>query len=250
MKRKQTAPGYQLPLPVKKGYERNANKQLSLAPRTYGGVPMRFRDLQENFDTSTSPAVEDSGEAYSLVADIARGTSVNERTGNKISIKRVDISMYLRNTLSTNADPLYAPGNFKFRIMLIQDKQANGALATMDTIYENPFDEAIPRGMQFMNYENRMRFTVLAEWEMTATAPSLSAVDLTRFNYTAPTKSVTYTPKKPIVVYWDEADTTGAQTAMRSNNLILTVACMTACGISGYNHNSGSLATNTRVWFT
>jgi hypothetical protein len=82
---------------------------------------------------------------------IAAGTDYNQRIGRQIHIKAVKFSMY------TYPQSTSAAGT-KYKIMLIQDKQPNGALAGITDVLN------AVHGTSQNNLQNRNRFRIIRAW--------------------------------------------------------------------------------------
>jgi len=114
--------------------------------RTPGGsVEMKFFDKVQGLtgDLSAGTVI-----ANGLVAGITQGTGEQDRIGRKIILK----SVYIRGHFYM--DPLYqvtSPPPQMVRIMLIEDRQCNGANATQGELFE-----ALPGATHLLNSMNNL----------------------------------------------------------------------------------------------
>lgn len=85
--------------------------------------------------------------AVVLLNRVAVGTNDNQRIGNQVMLKTLQIHVEIR--------ALAASFTQRMRIALVYDRQPNGALTTIGSI----FDTNNPRG--FMNLNRRLRYKIL-----------------------------------------------------------------------------------------
>lgn len=164
------------------------------------------------FDTTNSFAFDSTGEvpATGQLNIIPQGVNEQERIGRKIHVKSIHCHFQIAPNVATwNGS---ASGTF-IRLMLVQDKQANGAAATYSGVGGVLQSDTVG---SFRNLTNSNRFVVLKDWyfALNATAGVTSS-----FNSTS--KVLEFNSKCDIPIEYDNVATTGALTTIRSNNLFL-----------------------------
>lgn len=182
-----------------------ANKRgvyASAAP-AYFAVPtgeMKFVDTTfASAATTTAGAITNSS-----LNVIPQDNTESGRIGRKCVIKRVQLQGKLQlpasSTLNTSSDIV--------RIIVYQDKQTNGAAATVALLLEaaNIFS--------FRNLENSGRFNILMDKKMT-----INAQGATGTSSSAATKPWSLYKSCNIPIEFDASASTGVITTMRSNNV-------------------------------
>lgn len=110
--------------------------------------------------TSSLPNVDDAAGGIAYVSGIAQGTNVDNRVGEVVMAKRLDINVkVLSNVAALNTFVTY-------RILLILDKDSNGVVPTITAVAN-----AIMLGSQPINLLNRVaagRFKILRDKYITA----------------------------------------------------------------------------------
>nr|QXP07673.1 MAG: putative capsid protein [Arizlama virus] len=124
-----------------------AARQLNSASRGLQLQKGEFKsvDVQLSGDCNTTGSVL-------LVNGIARGDEIFERTGRQIVMKSVELRWQVASTTTTGIAQTC-------RIMLVYDRQANGAAPTILNVIRGAADGFLPH--QPRNLENRRRFTIL-----------------------------------------------------------------------------------------
>lgn len=103
-----------------------------------------------------------TGVVIDILPDIQQGTAESARIGRNIVVKRIQVTITYRISVSILASETSA--NVRFMIML--DKQANGTIATAGQVLETG------NIMSFMNLANRHRFRILKDVFYSSTAES------------------------------------------------------------------------------
>lgn len=98
-------------------------------------------------DTTCTGVLDTTG-AVTLVNGCARGDDINERTGRKITMRSIQLKFEAVVTATTGIDNTC-------RVMLVYDKQTNGAAPTIANILATSNPAAL------RNLENRSRFVCL-----------------------------------------------------------------------------------------
>lgn len=187
-----------------KGKKRRRNgagsSSVAYASRYYGqmGSEMKF------FETDLAVTGTNTGVIEASLNLVPEGTTQSQRIGRKMTIKGV----YIRGVI--NADST-TPTPDRMRVIVYQDKQANGATATAANILDSPTSGLING---FRNLTETGRFRILKDetydvniYNGNATA----AIRRTRVTYKC------YLANLNIPIEF--SSTTGAITEIRSNNV-------------------------------
>lgn len=178
----------------------------------FNGNELKFHDL--DIDVT---GVSDSGNiAEDSCVTIAQGTTESERVGRSCVIHaigwRIDILLPVSTTSSGTSDIV--------RVILYQDKQCNGATATVTGILESADYQS------FNQLANKSRFRTLMDrtYALSATSGSgRGSTDTLAFGEYVITDTFFKTVNIPIE--YDNSATTGAIATVRTNNIgVLTIA--------------------------
>lgn len=181
-------------------------------PRRYygrfGRQVQRLRkslDIEKKyFDTAINFTYDATGEvpATGQLVLIPQGVTESTRVGRKCTIK--SIQLRLTNTYVPGADTLGCTTAF---LMLVLDKQANGAAAAAtDVLTSTDFRQAM------INLDNSERFVILKRFDMVLQAGAGVATAFGRDQ-----KQIEYYKKCNIPIEY--SSTAGAITEIKSNNL-------------------------------
>lgn len=110
---------------------------------------MKFFDTALAYTTITNSGVITSP-TFNLI-DL--GTGEQNRIGRKVTVKRIQI----RGTLQNRSQEDPAMTSNKFRVIVYQDKQCNGAAATVTDILDSADVDS------FRNLQNSQRFRILSD---------------------------------------------------------------------------------------
>ncbi len=140
---------------------------------------------------------------------IPQGTTEAQRVGRKITI--TSIHMYAVIALRTQTD--LTIGSELFRIIMFQDKQANGALPVTLDLLETDFVES------FRNLSNSGRFNFLYDefHTLNALAAAGNGTADATFEMLAP--HIQFHKECKIPIEYDNQETTGLINTIRSNNI-------------------------------
>lgn len=166
------------------------------------GLELKFHDKSQGVTNILSSAV------ITQLLDIAQGTTQSQRIGRKCTIKSIGI----RYTVTIPTTPSLSGGADLVRVMLILDKQANGAPLTATQILES---DAVT---QYRNLVNSSRFTVLWDKSFIINATAGGGNGTISDSY-ANKKHLVFFKKLNLPIEYDGTD--GAITEIRSNNLTL-----------------------------
>lgn len=146
---------------------------------------------------------------------IAQGTGVNQMLGSKVYIKRISVRFEIYMTSGGDAAIQNVFNDRNARVMLVLDKQCNGAAAVISQILSsNNFNS-------FMNIENSKRFIILKEWMINPPAQDIG------FNGTAYYHGISSACKKwskscnYLVDFAAQAGGSRTISEVRSNNILL-----------------------------
>lgn len=164
---------------------------------------IKFLDTINSFTFDTTGEVPATGQLNL----IPQGTGEQERIGRKVHLK----SIHMRGTISPN--PATWSGGSMLRLLLVQDKQCNGAAATYSGVNGVLENDVIS---QFRNLENIDRFIIHKDWYI-----PLNAKAGVSGAWAPVVKEIEFHKKLDIPIEFDSTVTTGALTSIRSNNLFL-----------------------------
>lgn len=163
---------------------------------------LKFFDTDVNTTYDLVPEVMPTGQ----LCLIPQGVTESTRVGRKCVIKSIQIDGAITHTPAASAT---ASG--VVTMMLVWDKQTNGAAATLTDIYSS-FSGSLTQCVR--NLDNLERFVVLKRWDIVINSP---AGVTTAYNNV--TKKVTYYTKCNIPLEF--SSTTGAITELKTNNVFL-----------------------------
>ncbi len=169
---------------------------------------LKFKDV-----TVDDAIIAAGGVLTTSINLIAQGTGESERIGRKCVLK----SIMWRGSLSI--PPLELEGNpgdtERFRLIVYQDKQTNGAAATALGILEAVSVD------DFRNLANSGRFNILWDHHMVLNYATLSHFAVNSFSMSEVRKNFSFMKKCNIPLEFD--NTVGALTELRSNNIGLLI---------------------------
>jgi len=164
---------------------------------------VKYLDTVLNFAFDTTGEVPATGQLNL----IPQGAGEQERIGRKVHIKSIHIKAnLLPNTAAWS-------GGTTIRLLLVQDKQCNGAAATYSGVNGVLQNDST---MSFRNITNVDRFIIHKDWNMPINAPAGVTGSF------SPKATVLEFHKKcDIPIEFDNSAATGALTTIRSSNLFL-----------------------------
>lgn len=190
--------------------------------RTSGLYSPRIQEMKW-FDVSGSTNMGATGSIIESFNKVVQGTGESQRIGRKLNI----LSMYFKFQilLPNSTDPTLSECNY--RIVIYQDKQANGASATTTSLYTNPSIVA------FRNLSENNRFNILYDkrGHLNSTAGSYNG---TTNVFAAQSISTKFYKKSSIPIEFNS--TTGAMTEIRSNNI--GIVCFSEAGLCNLSYIS------------
>lgn len=178
---------------------------------------LKFHDVALN-----DVVVASTGAVTATINIIPQGVTEKQRVGRKCTIKAVHWKYTV--TLPTTAGATVTNGDV-LRMILYQDKQANGETAVNSDILEDATDN-----LSFYNLANESRFVILLD-KTVSINPMAAAGDGAANDTPQVTKSLEFNKRCSIPLEFDAA--TGAITEIRSNNLgVLLISQNAVCGFT------------------
>ncbi len=175
-----------------------------------------MRVLKQNIDlkfidaTLNDAVVTTTGDVFSQLFIIPDGDTQSQKEGLKVTLKSVQI----RFQLTIPSTTVVADATDILRVILVKDKQANGALPAVIDILNTATIQA------FKNLENTSRFVTL--FDKTLAISSMGGFGDGTTNATLPnTKWWQFYKKLNYPIFYNNSATTGAVTTINSNNLVL-----------------------------
>ncbi len=178
-------------------------------------VDLKFNDIANNDSVVATTGI------VILAFTIADGNTQSQKDGLKITIK----SIRIRYQLKLPATSTIADGTDICRILLVKDKQCNGALPAVSDILAGTDIQ------NHKNLENSKRFTILSD--RTITINSLGSHGNGSTNSTLPaSKSWQYFKRMNLPILYNNSGTTGAIGTINSNCLYnVFISEFGKCGI-------------------
>ncbi len=189
------------------------NKKYSKKFKPFVPVPeLKFHDIViDDAVVATAGTI-----AIDSVFKITQGTGESQRIGRQIQVKSINWRFECRLPIQSGGG---GGSSDVVRVILYQDKQANGAIAVKDDIVEDSAD-----WQTFNNLANRKRFLTLMDRTFTLNQTA-GAGDGATNDWADTTISDTFFKKCNILVEYDGA--TNALTELQSNNIGLLLLCRT-----------------------
>jgi len=125
----------------------------SAAPLRTGGFGPRYAGELKAIDITGEGICVSGSTSVDLLNAVATGTDFTDRVGRKIMMKSIFIRGWLKGQDISNGSPL---GNL-CRLILVYDRQSNGAAPSMDAILKTT------EAQSQLKLDNRDRFTVLVD---------------------------------------------------------------------------------------
>jgi len=194
-----------------------ARTTLTSAQRGYmrtGGYYGRYRGRRATqaemkfLDTTLTTTAAAAGSLSGSLNIVAQGDTESQRNGRKITIKQISI----RATLLMNNSTAVTDTSEEVRFLLVQDKQANGAAATVLDVLETASVRA------FNNLANKSRFNILVDKRFSLNQMGATPTGAA-YTFGELTQNFALYKKCNIPIEYDNSATTGAITTIRSNNL-------------------------------
>lgn len=186
----------------------------------YGRFAGANAELKFHDQTVDDAIIAAGGVLTTSINLIAQGTGESERIGRKCTIR----SIFWRGSLSLAAAELQGNPHDgeRFRLILYQDKQTNGAAATALGILEAVTVD------DYRNLANSGRFNILYDHHMVINLATTSHFAVNSFSWSGVQRNFTFFKKCSIPLEFD--NTVGALTELRSNNLGLLIVSESGTG--------------------
>lgn len=160
------------------------------------------------FDTiRATAAVANTGVVDANLNIIPQGVLENNRLGRQCKIKRINI----RGSIVLPGGTTAATSSDQIRVLLVQDKQANGAVFTVLNVLETNGTNS------HFNLENEHRFKIL--YDKNYTLSSAGGTNSGAILYGQVTKDLRINMACNIPIDFDNSAGTGAITTQRTNSL-------------------------------
>lgn len=180
----------------------------------FGGQELRFHVKVVNATTSAVTTV-----TFDDMLLIPQDGTESGRIGQTVKIAALSMNVQLGLAAALSGTIGDADGHTGFRVVLVQDKQANGATASFTDVFESS-------GLQtYRNRENLKRFKVLYDRVINVNSAGMALVNAAGdgIDYYQPQKEVPFKvvfPMRGMEIDFDSSATTGATATRRSNNLV------------------------------
>lgn len=192
------------------GFTRSAGAYMRYQP---SGAELKWRD--DDFGIVNMPV----GYAAVIdpIANIAQGTEPFQRIGRQVVIRKIDVKIQLQaQWVFSAAQPF--PAACSYRVDLVLDKQANGALPVPADIYDSAIVGQAATN-RWLNLYNSDRFVVLKRWEGDLNPPSFGTNGGAAFANVYTQRDLKLS--KNCAVKMEFSGVTGANAEIRSNNLLM-----------------------------
>lgn len=226
----------------KKSYK----KKSGLAPKWQKASKVERKYLDNNLADNV-PISATGGIIGSSINVIAQGSGTNQRIGREVLVTRIHCNMTLTMPQAANDTTLTNATDDQVKLFLVLDTMKNGSSPAWTDIFSGT------NFSDFINLGNSKRFRILKKWHVSL-HPQASVYDNagtpTVFR---PSTSVILkkTIKCKIPINWTPTNTTGAENAMNTNNILLAGISTNAKTIlSGGNSGSPPFFTCFRLRFT
>ena len=132
------------------------------------------------FDVNTPNTIVGFGLATLIQAlnIVPSGTGPNQRIGRTIMVKEIEIKINMQAAWAYVGATVPSAAGISYRVDLILDKQANGAVPLGADIYDTLVAGVSPEN-RFMNLLNSDRFSLVKRWEGDINPPSFIVPDAT-----------------------------------------------------------------------
>lgn len=193
---------------------------ITLPPSMFAASPeMKFLD--------TTVAATVAGTGGSILSPslniVPQDNTQSGRSGRKITIR----SLMLRGAVTKPTTVTATTTSEHVRVILYQDKQTNGAAATVTGIL------ASANWRSFNNLSNKSRFKIHKDWLVTLNNQS-GSWDGTNENYGEVAEQITFFKKLNVPIEFDDSVTTGAIGSQRTNNFGVLIISQSGLGTVDY----------------
>ncbi len=188
---------------------------------------MKFHDV-----TVDDVIVAATMNVQAALLTIAEGNGESERIGRKLTIKKIGWRYECRIPTTATA----ANTSDIIRVMMVLDKQANGALGANTDVLENDDYQS------FNNLSNSQRFRILMDKSYAMHCPAGSGRGTAdTLSYGEHIITAQWHKECNIPIEYDNSASTGVITSIRSNNIFIIV---------GSKSGLGGFASQVRIRYT
>ncbi len=198
-----------------RAFRRGFDRKVGYYGRFASGKELKFHDVDTN-----DAVVATGGFVDAALITIAEGTTETSRIGRKITIKSINWRFNMELPAATSSSGSYD----SIRVLLVLDKQCNGAAANILQVWETADYQS------FNNLANKDRFRTLMDRTYDVYGSGLGG-DGTTIDTGIGGESDSFFKKCNIPINYDS--NTGAITEIRSNNLVLIL--ISSNGLIGFD---------------
>lgn len=190
------------------GYDRTSGRYGRFQP---SGSELKFHDV-----TIAETDISENGCVCTALLTILQNTKATGRIGKTITLKEIHMHGTAKRARSFSATGATQQPKV-LRLLLVQDKQANGAAAVTADVLEVLVDNKDYQA--FRNLDNSKRFNILYDKRIHLNVPF--AGNSSEYATNGVFQPCVLHKKINIPIEYDAGTTTGAIGTIRSNNLIL-----------------------------
>lgn len=154
-----------------------------------------------------------AGVTMGALLTIAQNTLPTGRIGRQITIKEIHIRSRASHSGVTGAS-LASTEPRTLRVILVQDKQANGASGGIASVLKTA------DYLSYRNLDNSKRFNILMDKTVSLNPPLAWGAGPT-YTTNGIKKQINFNKKCNMIIDYDQTATTGALSTIRSNNIFL-----------------------------
>ena len=133
-----------------------------LNPRTGGftGLELKFKDYEQSLVAVTTSVTgsEQDPATEQCINGVAQGEGENQRNGRKYRMRSIQVKGFV--SMAALADETGAPENAIVRVLLVHDKQSNGATFVPQEVLKDTVGEDV---LSLRHMEHVTRYDVLAD---------------------------------------------------------------------------------------
>ncbi len=189
---------------AKRGYLRTGGFYGRLGGETVRGRELKFLDAQTIGLISVNPVGNILISSHQVVV---QGNGPNERIGRKITVRSLEV----RGTIQTRSTIVLVEFEQRARIVFVLDKQANGAVGSIDEVLNFGAGTQLD---SFRNLENASRYRILYDKTLDMNPQVTAGVA------SGPqSKNFMFKKKLNIPIEYDQSATDGSLSTQRSNNI-------------------------------
>jgi len=197
-------------------------RRTGLYGRFYGSGGSRLRPELKWHDATTGDLKIDTPSQTTIFPSIVlvnAGNGGNAMVGQKILIKKLQIRAKMERSWDANNGPGGVCNALTYRMVLVQDKQANGSGVIWTDVFSNGNINSMPK------IENSKRFRILKEWRADLNGTITVDTSIVPYVCGAQRKTLWWNKKCNInIEYSNQAGVARDINEIRSNNLTVLLA--------------------------